>query len=42
MSGKELRELTKEYKKGSKFNFQTFWGIGKSLCLNNSESIVVM
>ena len=42
MSGKELREITKEYKKGSKVKFQTFWGIGKSICLNNSESIVVI
>ena len=41
MSRKELREVAKEYKKGCKVKFQRFWGIGKSVCLNNSESIIV-
>ena len=41
ISGKELRDVTKEYEKGSKVKFQTFWGTGKSACLNNSESTVV-
>ena len=29
ISGKELREVTKEYEKGSKVKFQIFWGTGK-------------
>ena len=42
MSGNKLQEVTKKYKKGSKVKFQTFWGIGKSICLNISENTVVM